>query len=154
MIRLLLLAWAALFIAVPPARASTADSLRTLCGSRAVDLAPLVQATARRFLLHPQFLASVIAAESTCRPRAIGARGEIGLGQIKPDGSAAAGYTRAQLFDPATNLEATARHLARLHVLCGSFAGALSVYSGRRKCRPSTYSRHVLGLLRAAERKS
>jgi len=131
-----------------PARADTLDRvLRDLCGRRGTEIAPLVRESSHRFLLRPTLLASLIAAESRCRKDAVGARGELSLGQILPSGSAARGYTLEQLRDPATNVEAAAKHLARCLTLCGFTAGGLSVYAGWRHCRESSYSRRVLGML-------
>lgn len=144
-IRILLLAWAALLFAVP-AKADQLDrALRRMCGKRGQPIAGLVRAEAHRYLLHPVLLAKLIAAESRCRSDARGALGELGLGQILPRGSAA--VPGLDLLDPATNVRLTAAHLARLEVLCGSIAGALSVYAGHRLCRPTRYSRRVLSML-------
>jgi hypothetical protein len=135
-----------------PARADQLDrAMHVLCGARGDAIVDTVRAEARHHLLHPIVLAQLVAAESRCKVEAKGAAGEIGLGQIKPDGSAARGRTVAQLRDPAINLHLTAAHLARLEVFCGGIVGALSVYSGRRQCRESSYSKRVLGMLRAAE---
>jgi hypothetical protein len=148
-----LLAWAALLYLVAPVHADTLDdSLRLLCGPRGDAIAGIVRAEARRNLLHPVLLASVIAAESRCRPDAVGAKGEIGLGQLLPTG-AGAGYTRAQLRDPETNVKLTAAHLARCLLLCGDFvAGGLSVYRGVKRCKDSKGSRRVLGMVDEAKR--
>jgi hypothetical protein len=151
---ILALSWAALLYLVSPARADTLDdSLRLLCGPRGAPIADLVRTEARRNRLHPVLLASVIAAESRCRPNAIGAKGEVGLGQLMPTG-AGAGYTRAELLDPQTNLKLTAKHLAKCLLICGGFVpGGLSVYRGHRRCQDSKGSRKVLGLLDEAKRK-
>ena len=149
MIRLILLAWAALFLLVGAVRADQTEvALTVMCGARGATLVQMVRAEARRHLMHPLLLASVIAAESRCRAYASSGRGDFGLGQIRLGGSAARGATVAELLEPARNVELTARHLASCLMLCGFTSGALSVYSGRKHCRPSKYSERVLGLFR------
>jgi hypothetical protein len=131
-----------------PARADALDiAMRSLCGKRGPRVVPLIRASSARFGVDPLLVGALIAAESRCRPHVVGARGEIGLGQIHPRGSAAVGFSLAMLHTPAGNVDATAKHLARCLALCGFAGGALSVYSGRRYCRESPYSRRVLGML-------
>ena len=142
------IAWAVLLSGV--CRADAARAISRLCPPGRAYLAPLVDSAARQHLLHPALLTAVIAHESRCDPRAESGRGDVGLAQVRVGGSAALGSRRAELFDPALNLALAARHLARLLVLCGSVHGALSVYSGRSKCRKSAYSRAVLVKFRSA----
>jgi soluble lytic murein transglycosylase-like protein len=119
---------------VGPARAgTTADALELFCPGKG-HLAGKVDLAARRHLLHPVVLAANVGAESGCRPEALNKKtGARGLGQILPGGSA--DRPGANLLDPATNLDLTARHLASLMVLCGNLGGAVHVYHGYRKCR-------------------
>lgn len=131
-----------------PARADTVQrTLQALCGARGEAIADLVRVEARRNLLRPTLLAAVIAAESRCNPRADSHRGDRGLMQLRVGGSAARGVDPDELRNPAVNVRLGARHLAWCLRLCGSVAGGLSVFSGRRRCKPSPYSARVLGLL-------
>jgi hypothetical protein len=113
-----------------------------LCPKASLDVA-LVEAEAHRQLLHAGLLMALVAHESRCRSNARSGRGDFGLAQIRVGGSAARGATVVELLDPAVNLRLAAAHLARVLTLCSGFGG-LSVYSGRRHCGPSPYSRAVL----------
>ena len=139
----------------------TAALLFSLCGPGAVHLAPALHHAAHVHHVRRPLLAALIRVESRCLPDAIGAKGELGLGQIKPGTLAAGDYTRAQLLTPRYNLLATARHLRRRLDLCdGSELRALYVYSGRRYCRDygkdphsgRDYARTVLRLAEQASR--
>ena len=130
-------------------------ALALLCGSGGKYLAPNIEAQAARYAVDPIVLVQLIAGESGCRRSALGAKGEIGLMQIKPGGSAASNVAPAKLWNVSVNIGLGAAHLARCLELCeGDYRGALSVYSGRRFCRPSSYSRRILGMLDAAERRA
>ena len=114
----------------------TAALILHLCGPGAVHLALDLNHAAHVHHVRRPLLAALIRVESRCQPDAIGALGELGLGQIKPGTLAAGTYTREQLLTPRYNLLATARHLRRRIDLCdGSELHALYVYSGRRYCR-------------------
>ena len=114
----------------------TAALLAALCGPGSLGLAPHLNHAAHVHHVRRALLAGLIRTESHCDPLAIGAKGELGAGQIKPGTWAAGTYTREQLLTPRYNLLATARHLRRLINLCGgSELHALYVYSGRRYCR-------------------
>jgi soluble lytic murein transglycosylase-like protein len=125
----------------------TAVLLLHLCGPSSLGLAPHFQHAAHRYHLRPSLLSALVRVESRCQPDAIGAKGELGLGQIKPETWAAGTYTRAQLLTPRYNLLATARHLRRLVNLCGDERGALGVYSGLRTCRQGRASRYARTVL-------
>jgi hypothetical protein len=146
-LRLLLLAWAAFLMFVGPARAETTTerALRALCGPNAVYLAPHVQEAARTHLLHPVTLVATISNESHCDAAAVNPRsGAMGLGQIMPGLSA--DQPGRYLLDPRDNLYLTARHLAKLLMLCGSLAGAVHVYHGYKRCsgwRRDWYAKRV-----------
>jgi soluble lytic murein transglycosylase-like protein len=58
-------------------------------------------------------------------PSAIGTSGEIGLMQVMPSTAGMYGVTRAQLFDPATNILTGARYLADLLRSNGSYRDQL-----------------------------
>jgi soluble lytic murein transglycosylase-like protein len=125
----------------------TARLLLALCGTAAAGLAPHVDHASHVHGVRRSLLTALIRVESHCNPAAIGHKGELGLGQIKPETWAAGTYTREQLLTPRWNLLATARHLRRTIRLCGDERGGLGVYSGLRKCRDgrrSKYARTVL----------
>jgi soluble lytic murein transglycosylase-like protein len=147
----LALAWAALLSGICSAHASELDrALYRLCGARGIAIAPILVDAAERHDIDVFMFAANVAAESGCRPRAYNRRSKaVGLGQLIAGKSAAIGYTTAQLFDPWINLDLSAQHLKRLLLLCGTFAGAVAVYHGRRHCRPDNWSWRVLGILRA-----
>jgi len=135
-------------------------ALRHLCGPRGDAIVDLVRAEARRFLIHPALLASVIALESRCDPNAVGARGEIGLGQLMPRGAAATSpllgraFSRRELRDPVTNVYVTARFIAWNLTACQKGPEhALTGYNQRHGCKPSRYARRVLGLLKSVQRR-
>jgi soluble lytic murein transglycosylase-like protein len=132
-----------------------AHLLLALCGPGSVGLAPHVDHAAHVHHVRRSLLTAVIRVESRCKADAIGAKGELGLGQIKPETWAAGTYTREQLLTPRWNLLATARHLRRTIRLCGDERGGLGVYSGIRKCRDgrrSKYARTVLNFEAMATR--
>lgn len=119
------------------------------------QLAPIVVAAAARYQLDPRLLVAVVRNESRFRVDARGAKGELGLAQVKRNTMATRGYDHlpdGALLRPALNLKLGARHLARCRRICGGMAAPperyLSVYNGRRYCRPSLYSKRVLARIR------
>jgi len=119
------------------------------CGDRGEAIAPLVRREARRQLLRPGLLAALVVRESRCRAWAIGALGELGLGQLTRQTAAAVGVDPDRLLDPAANLDAAARYLARMILSCNGFvAGGLTRYSRGQSagCEQSRYSRRVMAL--------
>lgn len=123
---------------------------------RARLLAATIVEEAARFDLPPELLAAVAAHESMFRRDAVGKLGELGFFQLKRRTIATLGYEHlsdAGLMQPRINVHLGARHLARVRAICGNAPPIawLSVYSGRRKCRPSPYSRAVLRLLADAQ---
>lgn len=135
-----------------PARVDARKALSVLCPSR-VSLAPAFARAAERYAVPAALLVSLARVESSCDPLAIGPKGTLGLGQIKPGTRAARGYTNEQLLKPGPNLMATARHLSWAIALCGRDLFGLYVYGGRKRCRdygtdPKTgkdYARMILG---------
>lgn len=73
----------------------------------------LVEDSAARHGLDPDLVRAVIAAESMGDPGAVSRKGAIGLMQLMP--RTAADYGCIAPEDPAENIEAGCRHLARLH---------------------------------------
>ena len=125
------------------------DKLYQLCKNRGLQWSALIKKEAHRFLLHPVKLATVIALESSCNYMAKSRVGAIGLGQILPKGSAAVGFPEYMLVEPTVNVYLTARHLAKLLILCkGSWLKAVAVYNGYSKCRPTDWSKHVISKMK------
>lgn len=77
-----------------------------------VDLDQLVRDASSRNHLDPDFVASVIRAESNFKPRAISPKGALGLMQLMPGTAARLGVTDP--FDPKANVEAGTAHLSAL----------------------------------------
>jgi hypothetical protein len=132
-----------------PARAGTTErAIAVLCPGRE-DLAPLFEASARRHMVHPVELVAKGSVESGCDPTAVNPRTHaIGVMQILQAGSANPRHlSEAALFDPATNINLGAAHLARCLVLCGAFGGAVAVYHGSARCSHWRHDRHVARVL-------
>lgn len=117
---------------------------------------PLRAAIARAATAHQvdrRLLAALVDHESSFRPDARSARGEVGLGQLLRGTLATRGYdslTDDQLAEPGLNLWLAARHLARVRRRCGGSPERwVSAYSGRR-CGPSGYSRAIVAAAEAS----
>jgi len=135
MIRLLLLAWAALLLFIGPARAETTTeaALSVVCPGH-LDLAPHLDAAARRYLVHPVVLVALMAEESGCRMGVVGSHGEVCAMQIH--GVARNGHSRRALrSDPALCIATGARWLSLRTVDCGG--GLLMGLAGynAKECR-------------------
>lgn len=74
------------------------------------DVAPLIAHAEARHRLPTGLLASVVEVESNARVHRISPAGAMGLGQISPATARTLGLTDP--FDPADNLDASARYLA------------------------------------------
>lgn len=93
-------------------------------------------------------IASVFGSESGFDPNAVGAKGEIGYGQIHPKGNARKGATIKQLRSPVMNARLAIRHMYRLRRLCGGGPLRwLSPYSNR-PCGKSSYSEKIIERIR------
>jgi soluble lytic murein transglycosylase-like protein len=77
-----------------------------------VDIDALVRDASFRRQLDPDFVSSVIKAESNFRPRAVSSKGAQGLMQLMPDTAARLGVRDA--FDPRANVEAGTQYLSNL----------------------------------------
>lgn len=97
--------------APPPQPATTPTPRPTL------SLEELVRQASARHQLDPDFLASVIAAESGGHNTAVSHKGAQGLMQLMPGTASRLGVTNS--FDPEQNIEAGARHLRALLALYG-----------------------------------
>lgn len=84
---------------------------------------------AKHFPSDPPLLLALIGIESSWRPWAAGAAGEIGLCQVRPG---LHGASAAELIDPEANIATAARVLRRcLDRAGGDMRGALRRYNGR-----------------------
>ena len=127
-----------------PARAGGAErALLALCPTR-LDLAPQIEAQARRHMLHPVLVVSLMHVESRCKAEAVSRRGAIGLLQVMPYGPAANGLTRAQLRDPATNIKAGCRWLSMLALWCNGLPAGIGAYNSGSCHKSKGFARHVL----------
>jgi len=77
-----------------------------------LDLDQLVRDAAKRNRIDPDFVSSVIKAESNFKPRAVSRQGAQGLMQLMPSTAAQLGVRDA--FDPKANVEAGTAHLGAL----------------------------------------
>ena len=149
----LALAWTTLFYCGPAHATTTEDAIAIACGPGHAELAPIIDAAARRQLEHPVTLVALIKSESPrCDPNAVNPRTHaVGLTQILPTGSANPRHLSIEeLKDPATNINLGARHLAGLLTMCGSLGSAVHVYHGHKTCGGWKHDRHarkVLGIV-------
>lgn len=86
-----------------------------------------IHTLSQNYNLDPRLLASVVAVESSFRPRAISRTGAIGLGQLKPATAKWLGVQNP--FDPGENLSGVAKYLRYLlNRYNGSVHHALAAY--------------------------
>jgi len=74
----------------------------------------------------PRLVVAVIACESSFRPDAVGKKGEIGLGQLKPETAAGLGVDP---YDPVQNIDGCVRYLRQQMDKFGSLELALAAYN-------------------------
>jgi soluble lytic murein transglycosylase-like protein len=77
-----------------------------------VDLDQVIREVSRKNRLDPDFVSSVIKAESNFKPRAVSRKGAQGLMQLMPSTASQLGV--ADPFDPRANVEAGTAHLSAL----------------------------------------
>lgn len=95
----------------------------------------------RHFPVDPGLLLAIVGVESSWRPWAVGAAGEVGLCQVKPD---LHGASANELADPAVNIRVAARLLHRcLKRSQGDIPGAIARYNGRGRAAEE-YAERVL----------
>ncbi|HXH50699.1 MAG TPA: lytic transglycosylase domain-containing protein [Terriglobia bacterium] len=88
----------------------------------------LIRNVALRHQVDPDFVASVVKAESGFNPRAVSAKGAQGLMQLMPQTAEKLGVENA--FDPTANVEAGTKYLRQLLELYGGDAAkALAAYN-------------------------
>ena len=78
----------------------------------AIDLDQVVREASNKNRLDPDFVSSVIMAESNFKTHAVSKKGALGLMQLMPSTAAQLGV--ADPFDPKANVEAGAAHLSAL----------------------------------------
>ncbi|MDR3719812.1 MAG: lytic transglycosylase domain-containing protein [Bryobacteraceae bacterium] len=117
--------------AVPPAPAPLDNAQKTVAGSQRPAggaLNELIAGAAARHEIDPDFVASVVKAESRFNPTAVSPKGAQGLMQLMPGTAASLGVGNA--FDPASNVEGGT---ALLRKLLDQYAGdaqkALAAYN-------------------------
>jgi soluble lytic murein transglycosylase-like protein len=93
-----------------------------------LELEQFVRDAAARNRLDPEFVASVIRAESNFKPHAVSPKGAQGLMQLMPSTAAQLGVANA--FDPKANIEAGTAHLnALLNLYHDDPVKALAAYN-------------------------
>jgi soluble lytic murein transglycosylase-like protein len=113
----------------PALPAPPVESARTVpARPPAESVRTLITDTALRFMIDPDFVASVVKAESGTNPAAVSPKGARGLMQLMPRTAATLGVTDA--LDAAQNLEGGTRYLRQLlDQYNGNVAAALSAYN-------------------------
>jgi soluble lytic murein transglycosylase-like protein len=114
--------------AVPLALASAPET--TAGGMNAADdsIKKLITSAASRHQIDPDFVASVVKAESRFNPQAISSKGAQGLMQLMPQTAASLGVENA--LDPAANVEGGTKYLRQLlDQYHGDAVNALAAYN-------------------------
>jgi soluble lytic murein transglycosylase-like protein len=88
-----------------------------------------VQKYSKAFGLDPHLVYSLVWRESRFCPDALGAKGEIGLGQVMPSTARFLGIPPQYLWDPDWNLYATAKYLRYLYDRYRDWEKALAAYN-------------------------
>lgn len=112
--------------------------------------APIIVQESERYGIDPVAVAALISHESGFRSRAVGAHGEIGLMQVKPDGHAVRLCPREvqRLRNPRLNIRCGVRILSYMVKRCGgSMSRALTAYNNGGGCWEGGYTRRVLARL-------
>jgi len=120
----------------------------TVTFKRIIEHAPVVLAEATRAMVNPIIVGAIIVKESMFDPDAIGAKGEVGLMQVKPDATAlmVCQDLLDVLAEPWANIRCGIRILKSFQRRCqGLVEHGLSAYSGR-KCGPSRYASEIIAM--------
>jgi len=111
-----------------PAPKTTTLPATTTTPVTQLELEQFVRDAAARNRLDPEFVASVIRAESNFKPHAVSPKGAQGLMQLMPSTAAQLGVANA--FDPKANIEAGTAHLnALLNLYHDDPVKALAAYN-------------------------
>jgi hypothetical protein len=92
--------------------APTAVAEKPVATAQPVDIDQVVREASGRYQLDPDFVSSVIKAESNFKPHAVSPKGAQGLMQLMPSTAAQLGVKDP--FDPRANVEAGTAHLSAL----------------------------------------
>jgi hypothetical protein len=111
---------------LPHYRAAVKFFNANLTDEQADALASTIIRCGLRYGIDPRLIVAVIACESSFRPNAIGKKGEIGLGQLKPETAAGLGVNP---YDPIQNIDGCARYLRQQLERFGDLALALAAYN-------------------------
>lgn len=98
--------------AVTPQAPTSDPSNQQTAGNGKADLDELVREASKRRQLDPDFVNSVIKAESNFKTRAVSSKGAQGLMQLMPQTAAQLGVSNS--FDPRANVEAGTTYLSQL----------------------------------------
>ena len=99
-----------LLAAPPPPAAAPSGDTHWLARSRAFD--SYIESAAREAQVQPQLVRAIIVVESAFNPKAVSAKGAVGLMQLLP--ATARHYGAANAFDPQQNIVAGTRYLRDL----------------------------------------
>lgn len=97
-----------------------------LTDQQAETIAAAILRSSIRNGVDPRLVVAVVACESSFRPDAVGKKGEIGLGQLKPETATALGVDP---YDPVQNVDGCVRYLKRQLNSFGSLELALAAYN-------------------------
>ncbi len=97
-----------------------------LTDQQAETIAAAILRSSIQYGVDPRLVVAVIACESSFRPDAVGKKGEIGLGQLKPETAAALGVDP---YDPVQNIEGCVRYLRQQWDRFGNWELALAAYN-------------------------
>lgn len=97
-----------------------------LSDEQAETIAAAILRSSIRNGVDPRLVVSVIACESSFRPEAVGKKGEIGLGQLKPETAFGLGVDP---YDPVQNIDGCVRYLKQQLDRFGSVELALAAYN-------------------------
>lgn len=90
------------------------DSLRTAIKRIWGSYGKYIDSAATTYHVPRESILATILKESFGDPNARGSSGEIGLGQIMPATARGLGYDPSELWDPSTNIMATAQYLSQM----------------------------------------
>lgn len=107
--------------------ASSSGAAALTCANPRYDLERLAFQTAQRHNLPPALFVAMIGTESHFCTAAISPKGALGLGQIMPGTARDLGLTAP--FDPASNLDASARYLRALFDVHHDWSLSLAAYN-------------------------
>ncbi len=97
-----------------------------LTDEQATTLAAAILRSSIRNGVDPRLVVAIIACESSFKPDAVGKKGEIGLGQLKPETAASLGVDP---YDPVQNIDGCVRYLRQQIDRFGSLELALAAYN-------------------------